>query len=175
MILEEDEAFLAHYGVKGMRWGVRKTDREARRDAKEHARAEQYFGKGAGTRRKLIKNAVEYKKKHHPGYAEAFERHLASQNTSKHVEKAIKERKRTDRSLKIKQSLGALARKATGEWGTTAAFTLLASSGFLFLRSDKGRRLTKQTMSKISDFANERRRQRGAEAIQDLLRRQGLG
>lgn len=25
MILEEDEAFLAHYGVKGMHWGIRKS------------------------------------------------------------------------------------------------------------------------------------------------------
>lgn len=35
MIINEDD-YLEHFGVKGMKWGVR---REARRDAKESARA----------------------------------------------------------------------------------------------------------------------------------------
>lgn len=43
---------LMHYGVKGMKWGVR---RRARRDAKEFTQAKMYYGEGAGNRRKLIK------------------------------------------------------------------------------------------------------------------------
>lgn len=41
-------AYLAHHGVKGMKWGVR---RHARKDAKEMARAKMFHGEGAGTRR----------------------------------------------------------------------------------------------------------------------------
>ena len=43
---------LMHYGVKGMKWGVR---RRAHRDAKEYTQAKMYYGEGAGNRRKLIK------------------------------------------------------------------------------------------------------------------------
>lgn len=48
MILPEDEEFLAHYGRKGMRWGVRKdrtpgvskrTDRKAKQDAEQYVNA----------------------------------------------------------------------------------------------------------------------------------------
>lgn len=97
------EEALAHFGVKGMHWGVRKnrapgvsrsTDREAAKDAKEFARARAFFGEGAGTRRKLIKQTVEGKSRRDPNYKKAFERHLAAQDTSKHVDKAKAERKR---------------------------------------------------------------------------------
>lgn len=48
--------YLAHYGVKGMKWGVR---HEARRDAKEYQKARMATGENAGNRRKKIKNRIE--------------------------------------------------------------------------------------------------------------------
>lgn len=48
--------YLAHYGVKGMKWGVR---HEARKDAKEYQKARMATGKNAGNRRKKIKNRIE--------------------------------------------------------------------------------------------------------------------
>ena len=50
-----DQSYLAHFGVKGMKWGVhrseaaslgvsRKTNREAKRDAKEYTRAKMFYG-----------------------------------------------------------------------------------------------------------------------------------
>ncbi len=70
---QDVEAFLEHFGVRGMKWGTRNsqrpagvsrsTDRSASKDAKEFARAKQFYGVGAGTRRKHIKSTVEAKKK----------------------------------------------------------------------------------------------------------------
>ncbi|QGZ17216.1 hypothetical protein SEA_GIANTSBANE_12 [Arthrobacter phage Giantsbane] len=103
---EEVDDFLAHYGVKGMRWGKRSdrpsttprsTDRAAAKDAKEAALAKMYYGEGAGTRRKLIKATVEAKKKKDPAYAEAYDRHFGNQDLEKATTKAVKQRKRTDR------------------------------------------------------------------------------
>lgn len=94
---------LAHFGVKGMHWGVRhegpegvssKTNRDAKKDAHEFARAKAFYGEGAGTRRKLIKQTVEGKSKRDPNYKKAFDHHLANQDTAKHVNKAKAERKR---------------------------------------------------------------------------------
>jgi hypothetical protein len=97
--------FLAHYGVKGMRWGKRnaaipgvsaRTSREARKDADEFAKAKMFFGEGAGTRRKLIKATVEAKSKKDPAYAKAFDQHLNSQDLGKRASQARGERKRKD-------------------------------------------------------------------------------
>ena len=84
-----------------MKWGVRrdnpsgvsrKTNREARKDAQEFARAKMFYGEGAGTRRKLIKAKVEGKSKKDPNYKKAFDQHLSNQDMSKHAEKARGER-----------------------------------------------------------------------------------
>lgn len=64
------EAFLEHYGIKGMRWGVRRTDHELARarslpDAEEHVRARQLHtvAKKAGTRKLTNKDLEELNKR----------------------------------------------------------------------------------------------------------------
>lgn len=97
--------FLAHYGVKGMRWGQRKaaipgvsarTSREAKKDANEFAKAKMFYGDGAGTRRKLIKAKVESKAAKDPSYKKAFDHHLSNQDMGKRASQARGERKRKD-------------------------------------------------------------------------------
>lgn len=73
MIFNEDD-YLEHFGVKGMKWGVR---REARRDAKESARAKMYYGEGAGVRRRNI-NAIVKQKSKDPTYKDEYEKAYAA-------------------------------------------------------------------------------------------------
>lgn len=176
---QEIEDFLAHYGVKGMKWGVRKdrdgiprrTNREAKKDAEEFAQAKMFYGKGAGTRRKLIKNTVEAKKKRDSAYGKAFEKHLAEQDMAKRAAKARTERKRTDRKEKTKQRAGYVARSFTGEMGTQAAFTAVALGGAAYLRTPKGQAAVKRSVSRVMDAKDAAMRHKGAKHINDFLKK----
>ena len=177
MILQEDIDFLAHFGVKGMQWGVRnstpgvsrKVNKDARKDAEESARAKMFYGQGAGTRRKLINNSVEAKKKRVPGYAKAFDEHLARQDMSTHASKAQSERSRKDTKEKTKKRAGYIARRFTGEMGTQAAFTAAAFAGVAFARSPRGQAMMSRT---ISSVRNSQQSRRAASYVADFLRNQ---
>lgn len=98
------ELELAHYGVKGMRWGVRNsrpegvsrsTNRAAKKDAKEFTRAKMYYGEGAGNRRKLIKAKVNQRSKD-PSYKKAFDHHVANTDWEKRGKEARSKRGRAN-------------------------------------------------------------------------------
>lgn len=114
MIYDYPEDFLAHHGVKGMRWGVRKqrtpgvsrkTDRAARKDAKEFTQAKMYYGEGAGNRRKMIKAKVDQRSKD-AAYKKAFDNHVSNTNWEKRGQQARSKRRRQD----VKNSAGKTAR-----------------------------------------------------------------
>lgn len=97
---------LFHYGVLGMKWGVRKdrdgpagvsrrTNRTAKKDANEYAKAQMFYGEGAGTRRKLIGAQVKSRSKD-PSYKKAFDYHSDKQDLGKRASQARGERKRKD-------------------------------------------------------------------------------
>lgn len=170
MIIDE-ELYLEHYGVKGMKWGqrnarpggvTRRVDKEARKDAEELVRAKAFYGTGAGTRRKLINQTISGKEKRIPGYREALDAHVSNQDTSKHASKAVKERKRTDRVDKNKQRVGALARSATGEMGTQAAFVAAGIAGVAFVKSDRGQRVMKTAVSKLMNVTDITKQKKNA-------------
>lgn len=83
-----------HWGIKGMKWGVRRYQnkdgtltpagirRYAKQDAEEYANAKMFYGEGAGNRRKLINATVKQRSKQ-AGYKEEFERQLAQQDMVK--------------------------------------------------------------------------------------------
>lgn len=101
---------LCHYGVPGMKWGVR---HQAKRDAKEYSRAKMYYGKGAGTRRKLINATVNQRSKD-PNYKKAFDTALQKQDMSKHATKAKRERRIKDTGNTIAKTGRGIANIVTG-------------------------------------------------------------
>jgi hypothetical protein len=173
------DAFLEHHGVKGQKWGIRNdtrvsgdhapgvsrtVNRHAKKDATEFARAKAFFGEGAGTRRKLIKQTVESKTKNMPGYKGAFDHHLAKQNQAEHVSKAKRERKRKNTISTNKKRISAIARRVTHEPGTQAAFVAAIFGGAAYLHSPKGKvklqasiRLAKNVPENVKRFINARK------------------
>lgn len=172
---------LSHYGVKGMHWGVhndgpssvsRKTNREARGDAKEFARAKMFYGEGAGTRRKLIKAAVESKSHKDPAYKRAFDHHLARQDMSKHAEAARGERKRKN----IKKSAGRGIRGTrhilNGNSKYASAATAIAVGGALYAHKAG---IDKIVLQKGTQAFKKIRDPEGMKRAQNLLRDMGIG
>lgn len=144
---------LEHHGVKGMHWGARKhdypgastsTNHQAHKDAKEFARAQMFYGKGAGTRRKLIKAKVEASKTRDPSYAKAFDHHLARQDMGQHANKAQSERMRKNTAEKGKKTTMAILRRTTGQYGNAAAVVAVTAAGFAYFSTPHGRRLLEQ-------------------------------
>lgn len=170
MILDDD-IYVDHSGVKGMKWGVRKTERIARKDAQESARAKMFYGEGAGTRRKLINKTVEERKKHDPAYAKAFDKHLSNQRLDKHASKAVKERGRKDSLKRNKQRSSAVLRRVTGEPGTQAAIVAATIAGGAYLSRPQNRAMMKR---KFTDVVNNAKVRRNASKINDFLKKSGI-
>lgn len=123
MIINETD-YLEHFGVKGMKWGVR---REARRDAKESARAKMYYGEGAGVRRRNI-NAIVKQKSKDPTYKAEYEKAYAKQDLSKARRSAQRQRTVTDKTKGFRQGAGRVGRAITRE--ATAAVGFAAAIGY---------------------------------------------
>lgn len=80
------------------------------KDAARWARAEMFFGEGAGTRRKLLWAEIGDKMAKIPGYEDAFGIAYDRQDMASHAIRAAKERKRLDRSKFLGKNARALAR-----------------------------------------------------------------
>lgn len=129
-VIPEDDSDISHYGVKGMRWGVR---REAKRDARESVRAAMSYGEGAGNRRKLINKSVEAKKKKDSNYAEAFDYYREREDVAKAGQNARRWRKKQDRKKKAKSIRSGAARAL----GYTSAAAMLGAAGVAYARNYK--------------------------------------
>jgi hypothetical protein len=143
-MVEAGAEFLEHFGIKGMKWGVRKseddgpegvpkkTNKEAKSDAEEFTKAKLFYGEGAGTRRKLIKATVEAKSAKDPLYKKAFDYHVEKTDLAKRAAQATKERKRTDVKKSVKKTgkgVGHILR-GNSQYANTAAAVTVAAGGY---------------------------------------------
>lgn len=175
--------YLKHYGVKGMKWGTRKSDRpegvsrktnrEARKDAKEFARAKMFYGEGAGTRRKLIKNTVDAKAGKNASYKKAFDYHLDSQDMSKHASKARTERRNKD----VRNTAAKTARGVKNlAMGTGAAVTMTSAVVYYASQDPTVRKYAQAGFNKARNaVVSQVNNQQTRSSVQDWAKRNGFG
>lgn len=178
---ETPQDALAHYGVKGMQWGVRKddqlegvpakTNREASKDAREFARAKMFYGEGAGTRRKLIKATVEAKSKD-PVYKKAFDHHLAKQDLAQHASKARSERRRKNVKSSTGKTVRGAHRQLTGGMGTVPLAGAAAAAGYLAVKRYNVDQILKDAAT--TKYTQAKTNSNNKKAVDDLLKSMGM-
>jgi hypothetical protein len=163
-----------------MKWGVRranpsgvsrKTNREARKDAQEFARAKMFYGEGAGTRRKLIKAKVQSKSKD-PNYKKAFDQHLGNQDMGKHAEKARGERKRKNVKRSTARGIRGTSHILRGNSQYASAATAIIVGGALYAHKTG---IDKTIASAGKKAYNKIRDPDGHKRARDMLRDMGIG
>lgn len=173
---------LAHYGVKGMKWGVRKdnsgpagvhpkTNREARKDAREFTKAKMFYGEGAGTRRKLIKATVEAKSKRDPSYKKAFDYHVDQTDMSKRASQARRTRKSKDTAQAVKKTGKGIGHILNGNNKYANATAALLVGGYMYARKTGIDRVVMKTAkTTMNDLKNMPKNRRNMKIAEDLLR-----
>lgn len=176
--MTDQEDILVHFGVKGMRWGVRKsstpgvsrkTDREAAKDATEFTKAKMFYGESAGTRRKLIKAKVEAKAKKDPNYKKAFDAHVERTDMGKRAEQARSQRARKDVSNSARKTARGVGHVIRGnsQYASLAAVALVGAGTYAY--KNGGDQLLRQYGGKVvSTIQNEIKIQRARAMLRDM-------
>ena len=162
---------LYHYGVKGMKWGIRQ---QAKKDAKEFARAKMYYGEGAGTRRKLIKAKVNERSKDQ-NYKKEFDNALSKQDMAKHATKAKSERKRNDAKEAAARTGRGVVNIVTGHPERLGA-SMATAYGIYYAAHKTGvdKTIAKAAKQTISTVVNTAKTEYGRQKCSDFLRRMGV-
>lgn len=137
-----NEDYLQHHGIRGMRWGVRrnrpegvsrKTNREAKRDAKKYTKAKMFYGEGAGIQRRHIYGSVRKKSKS-PEYKKAFDYHVERTNLDKRAQQARAKRRRIDTAKTTARVTRQTYNAAVGNFARASAATAGAVLTYKVLR-----------------------------------------
>lgn len=139
---------------------------EARKDAEKYARAQMFYGEGAGTERKLIKASVESKSLVKPGYAEEFHRALAQQDMAKHAKQAKHRRTRKDAFYSLDRTSRAI-RSGRYENMQTGALVLIGV-GYVLYTSGAGRVIYDKTLDTSRDLRRRMKSRKRLRTVTNL-------
>lgn len=130
------------------------TTKEARRDAEEFARAQMFYGEGAGTRRKLIQATVDSKIARDPEYARVFREEIAKQDMADHAFKARKERKRKDTSQTVSKNVRGIL--SGQNQGVNASVLVIGTVVYYAHKYGIDKKIADATRKKWRHFRNRR-------------------
>ena len=172
---------LMHYGILGMKWGVRRyqnadgsltaegkkryaldsiprsTRRDAKKDAKEYATAKMYYGEGAGTRRKQI-NAVVNQRSKDEAYKKAFDYYYEQQDMAKAGAKARSQRRTRDVAQKTTKTARGLINIANGNSQAASALALsIASAAYLAHKTGADKVVAKYARMAVNSIIDKSR------------------
>lgn len=110
-------------------------EKMASKDAHNWARAEMFFGEGAGIRRRHLDAEINEKMATIPGYLEMFNQMYAKQDLAEHAIKAAQERKKIDAMTKAGKNMraiksGNLAGLSTGVYVVVGGAILARQTGY---------------------------------------------
>lgn len=141
------------------------TSKDARKDAQEYARAQMFYGDGAGTRRKLIQATVESRAHRDPAYARAFRDELGRQDMSEHAKKAQKERNHIDRNEAISKNIRAIARGDNR--GVNASLLVVGAVAYALHQTGYDKVLYEKARTRVENFRRKRRLNKMVKKAQD--------
>ena len=132
--------------------------KEALKDAREFARAQMFYGEGAGTRRKLIQATVDGKIARDPAYGRAFKNALARQDMAEHVTRARWERKRRDAAKTLQKNVRSVL---TGNHkGANTTVLVLGVAGYYAHQYGLDKKAVEVTRRKWRAFRNRNKSDR---------------
>ena len=140
--------------------------KEARKDAKEYARAQMFYGEGAGTRRKLIQATVDGKIARDPAYGRAFRQELSRQDMADHVTKARWERERRDAVQATRKTVRAVV---TGNHrGANTTVLVVGVAAYYAHQFGIDKKLYEAGKRKLRKFRTRNRKDENGATIHDI-------
>lgn len=125
----------------------------ARRDAREFALAKEFYGEGAGVRRRHIGDTVAARSSD-PVYAVAFRAELARQDKAELVKKAKRERRRRDIAESASRNTKALVSGNVQQ--AQAGFVVVAAVAYFMHQTGLDRKVVDKTRNAVHRFRTRR-------------------